>query len=210
MDKTSQQLISPSGKGRETMYVLFAAILVAATCATLIFLNQKQSAVAGLESFQIRAFSDLNDKELAVFNGLYTAAVEINGIHDDEEEWLSVKQLEEELLPPFTKDASWKKNGKYTWDRTLRPAGSMDIALYTGHPEKGNKMGSFILLFLHDHAKKQGNARTAPTHAPYEIWYHPAPDKTAPQVATDQGFISAGWKEVIAYSGEDEVKRVKG
>ncbi|WP_421900931.1 DUF6162 family protein [Maridesulfovibrio sp.] len=210
MNKPSRQLVSPSGKGKETIYVLLTALLVSVTCATLIFINQKQSHVADLADFQIRAFSDLNEKELAIFNGLYTAAVEINEIHNEEEEWLTVAQLEEELLPPFTKDASWKKNGRFNWERTLRPAGSMDIALYTGHPSQGAETGSFILLFLHDHKQRQGNARTEPSHAPYEIWFHSSANKAAPQIATDQGFISAGWKEVIAYSGEDEVKRIKG
>ncbi|NDV25167.1 DUF6162 family protein [Desulfovibrio sp. JC010] len=210
MNKPPRQLVSPSGKGKETMYVLLAALLVGITCATLIFINQKQSQVADLANFQIRAFSDLNDKELAVFNGLYTAAVEINEIHNEGEEWLTVPQLEEEFMPPFTRDASWKKSGRFSWNRELRPAGSMDIALYTGHPGQGESTGSFILLFLHDHKKKQGSARTGPRHAPYEIWYHTSANKPAPQVATDQGFIAAGWKEVIAYSGEDEVKRIKG
>lgn len=210
MNKSFRQLVVSSGKGKETIYVFLAAILVTITCATLIFINQKAPEMTKLESFQIRAFSDLNEKELAIFNGLYTAAVEMNEIHDEEEQWLTVKQLEDDLIPPFTKDASWKKNGKFIWDRSLRPAGSMDIALYNGHPQKTAAAGSFILLFLHDHKKKQGSARTEPTHAPYEIWYHASADKSPPQVATDQGFISAGWKEIIAYSGEDEVKRIKG
>ncbi len=87
MNKSSRQLVSPSGKGKETMYVLLTAILVTVSCATLILVNQKQSEIANLADFQIRAFSDLNEKELAVFNGLYTAAVEINAIHSEEEEW---------------------------------------------------------------------------------------------------------------------------
>ena len=210
MDKSQRQLVSPSGKRRETAFVLLAAVLVSITCGTLIFINQKRSDVAELADFQIRAFFSLNEQELAVFNGLYTAAVEIDEIHNEDEEWLTVSQLEEDLLPPFTKDASWERSGRFTWSRELRPTGSMDIALYTGHPAQGTTAGSFILLFLHDHKQKQGSARTEPRHAPYEIWYHPSPEKNAPQAATDQGFISAGWKEVLAYSGADEVKRIKG
>jgi len=209
MDKSRRQLVSPSGKGRETAFVLLAAVLVSIACATLMFLNQHKSQAAELASFQVRAFSALNEKELSVFNGLYTAAIEINEIHKEEEEWLSVVQLEEELLPPFTKDTAWKKNGSYNWSCELRPAGSVDIALYSGHPDKDTPAGSFILLFVHDH-KMHSSTNKAPAHAPYEIWYHPSSLKQAPQAATDQGFISAGWKEVIAYSGADEVKRIKG
>lgn len=210
MNEPSRKLISPSGKGKETMYVLLAALVVSITCATLIFINQKQSQIAVLADFQIRAFSHLNEKELVIFNGLYTAAVEINVIHEEEAEWLTIVQLEDELMPPFTKDASWKKNGRFSWTRSLRPSGSIDIALYTGHPEEGKNTGSFILLFLHDHNQQLSNDRTEPSHAPYEIWFHPSADKMAPEITTDQGFISSGWKEVIAYSGEDEIKKIKG
>jgi hypothetical protein len=210
MNEPSRKLVLPSGKGKETIYVLLAALVVSITCATLIFINQKQSQISALADFQIRAFSDLNENELAVFNGLYTAAVEINEIHNEEAEWLTVAQLEDELMPPFTKDTSWKKNGRFSWTRSLRPSGSIDIALYTGHPEEGKKTGSFILLFLHDHSQQLSNDRTDPSHAPYEIWFHTSADKPAPEITTDQGFISAGWKEVIAYSGEDEIKKIKG
>ena len=119
------------------MYVLLAALIVSITCATLIFINQKQSQIEALADFQIRAFSDLNENELAIFNGLYTAAVEINEIHNEEAEWLTVPQIEDELMPPFSR-------------------------------------------------------------------------QTGPEITTDQGFISAGWKQVIAYSGEDEIKNIKG
>lgn len=211
MDTPPRQRITPSGKGKETSYVLLAAIIVLITCATLISLNQSTTELLELQNFQISAFADLNDQELAIFNGLYTSAYEIDEIHDEGcGEWLTVKDLEESLLPPFVKDSSWDKNGKYEWSRTLSPTGTIDVAIYIGNPADKTKSGAFILLFLHDHANINSSSLTLPEHAPFEIWFHASADKSVPSIITDQAFIAAGWKEVEALSGKEEIKRIKG
>lgn len=211
MDRPTRQRILPSGKGTETSYVLLAAAIVLLTCASLISLNQTRTESKELQDFQISAFADLNEHELAVFNGLYTSAVEIDEIHNNEGgEWLTIKELEDSLLPPFIKDSSWKKNGQYEWSRKVCPSGSIDVAIYSGTPASKSESGSFILLFLHNHAETSSPPTANPGHAPYEIWYHSSTKKRPPTIITDQSFIAAGWKEVEALSGEDEIKRIKG
>ncbi len=49
-----------------------------------------------------------------------------------------------------------------------------------------------------------------PTHAPYEIWINDKKNQGFPNIITDQALIAAGWKEIVALTGEDEMKRMKG
>lgn len=49
-----------------------------------------------------------------------------------------------------------------------------------------------------------------PSHAPFEIWYNKKINVNFPPSFSDQQLISRGWKEVIAYKGEEELIRVKG
>ena len=68
--------------------------------------------------------------------------------------------------------------------------------------------GSFLLVMLHDHVKKEGNAGAA-AHVPYEIWLHASPVAETPSMVTDQSLINKGWREVVARKGESETLRTK-
>ncbi len=205
-----EEVIRPSGSRRETMWLVAAATCVLTICTLLILITSRQTAEKDLPEYKINAFSELSPSELAVFNGLYTSAPEINDIHNERDgKWMSIAELEEYYMPPFVRDRAWEKNGRIKWTLKTRPTGEMDIALYTGNPQDDNAGGTFILLFLHNH-KKQGNAEDAPEHPEYEIWYTPSPGAYTPEITTDQAFISAGWKEVVAYKGSDEKTRIKG
>lgn len=207
------QTVTPAGKSSESLYLLIITVAIVSICAFLISLSTRGDGERTLQGHELDAFSDLNGQELAVFNNLRTSALEIDEVHrsaGNTAPWPTVAELEEEGLPPFVQDASWKKSGAYRWERILRPAGDIDLAVFVGYPDSGSQCGTMLLLFLHDHAKKQGNAGGEPQHAPYEIWYHASSAQPVPEVFTDQGFITAGWKEVKALRGADEIKRIKG
>lgn len=206
------QIVSPAGKGSESLYLLVITACIFASCAFLISLTTGKEEERTLQAYQIDAFADLNGKELAVFNNLRTSALEIDSFHKEEGSdapWPTVEQLEEDGLPPFLQDVSWKKSGGYIWTRSLQPKGNIDLAVFIGHPQD-NDCGSMLLLFTHEHGKKQGNVTDKAEHPAYEIWYHRARYQPLPDTFTDQIFIAAGWKEICALSGADEVKRVKG
>lgn len=206
----TEEVVRPSGSRRETTWLAAAAVCVLTICTLLIFINSRQVATQPLPEYKINAFTDLSPGELATFNGLYTSAPEINDIHNESDgKWMSVAELEEYYMPPFVRDRAWEQSGRIKWTLETRPAGDMDIAIYTGKPQDNGAGGAFVLLFLHNH-KKQGNANEAPMHPEYEIWHTPSPGASAPEIITDQAFISAGWKEVVAYKGSDEKTRVKG
>ncbi|NDV28552.1 DUF6162 family protein [Desulfovibrio sp. JC010] len=256
------KVIRPSSSGTETKFVFAAMLLTLVVCASSIALRHISKKEYSLPDWQINAFDSLNPQELAVYNGLVSAGAEIDAIHaDDNNRWPTVAELEEDFIPPFTKDSGWEKDGRIFWQRKILDSGYSHLALYRGISKESDKIrGTFLLAMIHDHVKKQGNAvsdaqaeldsfkidsyETTPQpaekkfpamttgmeemdseqphvhpqgghkvkqgHAPYEIWFHAANDKSFPTIITDQALINAGWKEIVSRSGEDEMKRTKG
>jgi len=68
---------------------------------------------------------------------------------------------------------------------------------------------TFMLVMLHEHIKKEGNAAGA-VHAPFEVWMHPSSASEIPKTVTDQALIGQGWREVLARKGEGEIRSDSG
>lgn len=248
-----EEIVCPACGRSETRWLFGAAVLIFAVCASVVGIRTSTDTTKQIETWQIDAFNVLRPAELGTFNALRTAALEIEDVHDTEgERWMPITELQEYLVPPFVHDAAWRKSGKLTWEQNIVPAGNRHIALYRGQPQEAGVSGTFLLVMLHEHTKKQGNVPTGnkdiewaeneflkPTalgekpggqsddkavfpsssmrfehshdrHAAFEIWMHRSETKPFPDVVTDQALIAAGWQEVIALSGKDEVRRVKG
>jgi len=204
-----EMIVRPSGSGLETRLVLAVAMLTMVICGSAIVLRNTTATAKEVPTWQVDAFKDLRAEELATFNGLHTAAPEIEIFHEDEDSrWPTVDELASDLIPPFVQDAAWEKNGSLGWTRTIISTQDKHIALYVGHPREVSKSGSFMLVMLHDHVKKEGNAGAA-SHAPYEVWIHTSPAAETPTMVTDQALINKGWREVVARRGEEETMRTK-
>lgn len=209
---TRQTIVSPARGGTESKWLLLLTILILTICFTIVSARTHGNTESKTESWQLSAFSDLNSFEIGVFNSLQIAAIEIGQVHDIENgRWMGAKELKANYIPPFVKDAAWHKQGEIQWKQKLIDAQNRHIALYKGKPSTGNAVGgTFLLLMLHDHQKKQGNAAIRLAHKPFEIWFHKTVDQKFPTVITDQALINSGWLEIIALTGEDEITRIKG
>jgi len=201
-------VVRPSGPGLETRLVLTVALLTILICGGAIVLRNTAATATEIPGWQVNAFESLRAEELAIFNGLQTAALEIEMYHQDEAGWPSVDDLADDYITPFVQDAAWEQNASMAWTRNIISTEDKHIALYVGHPGQAERSGSFLLLMLHDHAKKDGNAGGA-VHAPYEVWIHASPVADIPIMITDQALISKGWREVVARRGEQETIRTK-
>lgn len=206
-----ETIVAPAKGSAETKWLLLVASIIISICAATISARTAHTVQNRTESWQLNAFTDFNSQETGVFNGLLNAAYEIGHTHDYQNgHWMEIRELEEFYIPPFVKDAAWKKQGNISWEQKVISVNNRHMALYKGVPANDTIGGSFLLLMLHEHKKKQGNAAKGPTHAPYEIWFHTNVDQKFPVIITDQALINAGWREVIALTGEDEVLRTKG
>jgi len=208
---TYETIVLPAKGGRETSWLLLVAALIVLCCATVIGMRINTNYKKTIDTWQINAFASLEGAEISIFNALQTAAEEIDETHSMEgTRWMSVEELEALYIPPFAKDAAWRKQGKMEWTMKTIHRDDLHLALYLGHPQEENVPSAFLLLMLHDHKKKQGNMASVPSHAPYEIWINDKNNAGFPRIITDQALIAAGWKEIVALTGDDEMKRMKG
>lgn len=204
-------VVCPSGGSAETWWLAAFAVLVVVVCTLAVGTRTGSSETAELQPWQMNAFTALNANEQGTFNALYTSAMEIDAAHEEGEgEWMDIHELEQLFIPPFARDAAWRRQGRIRWTHNLPISEEMDMALYLGIPEEKEASGSFLLVMLHGHARKQGNASGKPEHARYEVWHHASTSVKFPAVITDQALIASGWKEVVALKGSDEIRRVKG
>ncbi|PIE65355.1 MAG: hypothetical protein CSA26_03255 [Desulfobacterales bacterium] len=211
MHKVKECIVQPASGGSETRWLLVIVIMIVVCCGLAIYMRTETGVQKGPESWQMNAFTELNSSEIGIFTALQTAAVEIDETHDLEDgRWLGIDEMEELYIPPFVKDSAWHKQGKVVWTRKIVSADEIHIALYRGISDTETVRGTFLLLMLHDHKKKQGNVAAGPTHAPFEIWFHDQKDRAFPDIITDQALISAGWREVVGHTGEDEELKLKG
>lgn len=201
--------VQPSHSRNEMVYVLLTTLLVIIVAGATIALRLRTTNEVSLQSFQINAFEVLKTDEQGIFNDLYAAAMEIIDYHEmEDEKWISVNQLEEDFIPPFVHDVAWSKRGKPKWNMKVLDSETRHTVMYLGQTDNVSDSGSFLLVCLHEHKKKV--VQTGAVHAPFEIWHNPDKEVTLPDRFSDQVLISEGWKEVVAYKGEDELKRLKG
>ncbi len=198
-------VVRPSGSGTETRLVLLAALLTVLVCGATVLFRTASASVKPVPSWRVNAFRDLPPAQLGVFNALYNAAPEIEMIHEETGGWPTTDALAAEYIPPFVEDAAWEKNGSLGWSRVAIASPGRHIVLYVGRPDDGARSGTFMLVMLHDHVKKEGNAGGA-THAPFEVWMHASSSAEVPDMITDQALIGQGWREVVARRGEQETR----
>ncbi len=194
----------------ELLFVCLTALVVISLSGVMITVRLRTEQKVSLERHQISVFEELGVADQGVFNDLYAAALEIIEAHEtDEDEWIAVKQLESDYISPFVHDLAWKKRGRISWHKKNLNSETKHTVLYMGKPSVRGGTGSFLLVCLHEHRKAGAQTREK-EHAPFEIWYHKSTDVDLPQFFSDQLLITGGWKEVVAYKGEDEVIRLKG
>ena len=207
------QVVKPASAGREGVYFILVTAMVVAVAGILIMCRTRVEPQKVLFEYQISGYKDLNNSEQTTFVALYTAAMEIDAFHDDNEgTWLSVKELQEQFIPPFAHDRAWETSGKLAWTQKIRNREKIHMTAYLGKPSVPDISGSFLLVLSHDHGE-EGDCRIGePEHdeEPFAIWYIAEAEVDFPEGLTMQSLTLKGWKEVIPYKGEDERRRIKG
>ncbi|MBI9093095.1 MAG: hypothetical protein JEZ12_28115 [Desulfobacterium sp.] len=205
-----QQIVKPLSTRSEVICLAMMVVVVVMISGGVIAGRIRPNDEKVLKPHQLSAFRDLNSLEQGTFNDLYAAAMEINELHGTgDEEWPSLATLEDECMPPFVKDRVWKKRGRLAWEHRVPWSGTRHVALYLGVPRDAGSFGCFFLVMIHDHAGKRPGTETV-EHPPCEIWHHDDVNVAFPEIVTDEALMVKGWKEVVAYKGEEEVQRLKG
>jgi len=207
------QVVKPAGSSREGLYFVLATAVVIAVAAICIMHRTKAEPERVLFEYQISGYKDLNSFKQGTFVALYTTAMEIDAAHDNNEgTWLSVKDLQERFMPPFAHDRAWAMSGKLIWTQKILNNDMIHATAYLGKPSISDISGSFLLVLLHNHSTEGDYQIGEPEHdeEPFKIWYSGETAVDFPEKLSVRSLSIKGWKEVVPYTGDDEMKRIKG
>jgi Family of unknown function (DUF6162) len=206
--------VRPTGSRREGLAIAGAALAVVAIVAAYVVVNGRHDKPQQIYDWQVSSFQTLTGADQAIYNALYTVKDEIPYMYDDINmfngpddrfRWPNLDDFQDYLLPPFYKDTSWTQNGSLQWSLfEPLPEGEMQgSTMYLGTDGSAPNQGSFLLVIGHVHAGfRNSNA--------IQIWWTSANHAEMPESGFRDGLILAGWKEVVPYSGEEEVRRIYG
>ncbi|MET0292954.1 MAG: hypothetical protein ABW136_11385, partial [Steroidobacteraceae bacterium] len=119
--------------------------------------------------------------------------------------WPSPQDLEDFELPPFFKDRSWEQNGSLQWSlfEPLAEGEMQGSTMYLGTDGKLPAQGSFLVVIGHLHAGFQNKNVIS-------IWWKKDTHAELPKSGFQDVLILQGWREVVPYSGAQEVQRMFG
>lgn len=202
--------VAPVSSRRETLSVVATIAVLLLLSALVVSQRQQQDAMPRIYDWQISAFFDLNASDQAIYSALTAAADELWWLHNDilayegegaEDPWPLMSELGEYyFLSPFAEDLFWQQHGEVQWQRVASYSFEGSTVY---HGSRGNVPGQSAYLLMLSHAHKGAIFANAAS-----IWFHPDSERAAPETLKRDSLIVNGWKEVVPYSGEMEVRRL--
>jgi len=192
VSKIVTEKLKPASSKKENIYLGIAVVSLILIASMLIKMRKPKITEQKIESGQISSYTEFSNIEAGIYSDLTNFVSEIK-MKGKEEKLPTVKQLEDELIPPFTKDITWEERGKLTWDRIDR--GKMTY--YVGLCENVMTSGNFIVTVDNEN-RENTKILFIKTHL----------HKDEVEFAIDENF--PGWKEIVPYTGETERQKFEG
>lgn len=192
MSKIVTEKLKPASSKKENIYLGIMIVFLILNAFLLIRMRKPKMTEQKIESGQISSYTDFSNIEAGIYSDLTNFVSEIK-MKGKEEKLPTVKQLEDELIPPFTKDITWEERGKLTWDRIDREK----MTYYVGLCENVMTSGNFIVTVDNEN-RENTKILFIKTHL----------HKDEVEFAIDENF--PGWKEIVPYTGETERQKFEG
>jgi hypothetical protein len=207
-------VIRPAQSRYEGVLIAAATLIVIAVLLAYVQRFGSEREPEPLLEWQVSAFATLTGADQAIYNSLYTVQEEIPYMYDDinmfngpgdKFRWPNLDDFQDYLLPPFYQDTSWEQTGRLRWSlhEPLAEGEMQGSTMYLGTDGELPGQGSFLLVIGHVHAGFTNNNAI-------QIWWNAANHVEMPESGFRDGLILAGWKEVVPYSGQQEVERIYG
>ena len=192
MSKIVTEKLKPASSKKENIYLGIAVVSLILIASMLIKMRKPKITEQKIESGQISSYTEFSNIEAGIYSDLTNFVSEIK-MKGKEEKLPTVKQLEDELIPPFTKDITWEERGKLTWDRIDKEK----MTYYVGLCENVMTSGNFIVTVDNEN-RENTKILFIKTHL----------HKDEVEFAIDENF--PGWKEIVPYTGETERQKFEG
>ncbi len=201
-------VVRPASARTESLCVLAAVVLIVGGAILLARTNAQAEHKVALQAWQISSFHDLEGVDLATYSALLDAGEYVRVWYEDsiqagQPHWPTVQELDTDYaLPPFTKDITWKQGGQVEW--SLIASYSLDGAtVYFGNKGRIEGQSAYLLVISHRH---KGASYTNQA----TVWMSRDPNAPPPDTVNIDSLVRNGWKQVVPYTGSDEVMRLRG
>ncbi len=213
MNTTTYQ-VRPARSRYEAMALSAITVTLLATLALYVETRGQNEEVQEIYDWQVSAFNTLTGADQAIYNSLYTVKDEIPYIYDDinffnvpgeKFRWPNLQDFQDYLLPPFLMDTSWEQNGSLQWTlfEPLMEGEMQGSTMYLGTDGQLAGQGSFLLVIGHIHAGFTNSNSIV-------VWWNEENHAEMPGNGFRDSLILRGWREVVPYSGGEEVRRIFG
>ena len=192
MVKIVTEKLKPSSSKKENIALSITVIVILLAAFFLIKMRKPQTVEQKIKSGEVSSYSDFSSIEAGIYADLTNFVSEIK-MKGNDEKLLTIKQLEDELIPPFTKDITWEERGKITWEKINKNKKTY----YVGLCENIMTSGNFIVM-IDDKNRENIKILFIKTHL----------HKDEIEFAIDENF--PGWKEIVPYTGENERQKFEG
>jgi hypothetical protein len=201
-------IVRPASARTESLCVLAAVVAVVAGAVLLTRANAQVEHKFALQDWQISSFHDLEGVDLATYSNLLDAGEYIRVWYEDsiqagQPHWPTVQELDTDYaLAPFTKDITWKQGGQVDW--SMIKSYSLDGAtVYFGNHGKIEGQAAYLLVISHRHqGASYSNQAT--------VWINRDAAAAPPDTVNVDSLVRKEWKQVVPYTGSDEVMRLRG
>lgn len=192
MVKIVTEKLKPSSSKKENIALSITVIVILLASFFLIKMRKPQTVEQKIKSGEVSSYSDFSSIEAGIYADLTNFVSEIK-MKGNDEKLPTIKQLEDELIPPFTKDITWEERGKITWEKIDKNKKTY----YVGLCENVMTSGNFIVM-IDDKNRENIKILFIKTHL----------HKDEIEFAIDENF--PGWKEIVPYTGENERQKFEG
>ena len=192
MVKIVTEKLKPSSSKKENIALSITVVVILLAAFFLIKMRKPQTVEQKIKSGEVSSYSDFSSIEAGIYADLTNFVSEIK-MKGNDEKLPTIKQLEDELIPPFTKDITWEERGKITWEKIDKNKKTY----YVGLCENVMTSGNFIVM-IDDKNRENIKILFIKTHL----------HKDEIEFAIDENF--PGWKEIVPYTGENERQKFEG
>ena len=201
-------IVRPASARAETLCMLATVALLIGAGAVLARANAQVEHKLVLQDWQISSFHDLEGVDLATYSALADAGEFIRVWYEDsiqagEPHWPTVAELDTDYaIAPFTRDVTWKQGGQVEW--TMIKSYSLDGAtVYFGNHGKVAGQAAYLLVISHRHKGATFTNQST-------VWISRDPGVAPPDTVNIDSLVRQGWKQVVPYTGAEEVLRLRG
>ena len=192
MVKIVTEKLKPSSSKKENIALSITVVVILLAAFFLIKMRKPPTVEQKIKSGEVSSYSDFSSIEAGIYADLTNFVSEIK-MKENDEKLPTIKQLEDELIPPFTKDITWEERGKITWEKIDKNKKTY----YVGLCENVMTSGNFIVM-IDDKNRENIKILFIKTHL----------HKDEIEFAIDENF--PGWKEIVPYTGENERQKFEG